>query len=189
MNRLKLSIDVDDTLYNLTAGNLAVVKELYGDIVTPDMVNSWDYYHVNYPLVLNLWSDWNQYSKLPFFEGDVDFINQLRTEFDIQLVTVSFPEIEVQKDAFLKDRYGDIKIIHTREKSLVTVGSVLIDDAVHNIDCHVRTNSMPAIIMDRSYGWNQGYSHHLVDRVCSFQEALTAIDKLHGLVKVAKRVS
>ncbi len=49
-------------------------------------------------------------------------------------------------------------VVHTKD-------SILIDDAIHNIQGHIENNNNIGLLVDYGYGWNQNFQHPLVKRV------------------------
>ena len=172
----RISIDFDNVLYNLEGLNCKVTKDIYGVEITPKDIAYQDYYLDHYPEESKIWSSFEEYSKGSFFQGDKDFIEELKNKYELQIVTASAIEISEEKDKMIYERYGDIKIIHTKEKYIHTKDSILIDDAIHNIKDHIEKNKDPGILVDRGYGWNQNFE--IVPRVSSFKEIIKEIDKL-----------
>lgn len=172
-----ITFDFDNALYDLETLNIRKVKEIYGVDMTAMDIHNWDFYPDNYPLIQEIWGDWKQYSQGNFFDGDQELIKYLQKYFEVQIVTASYESIEKEKDEFIFNRYGDIKVIHTRTgKAPYSKNSILIDDGLHNITDHVLINQHPAILVDREYGWNQGYEHELVVRANSFESILSGIN-------------
>lgn len=167
-----VSLDFDNVLYDLEELDCRMVKEIYGVDITPMDVVHWDFYSTNYPEINKIWGNWELYSQGLFFDGDIDFIKELQKRYEVQIVTASYPEIEMQKDEMILERYGDLRIIHSGKtsKALYTGGSILVDDGLHNISAHIEEHSLPAIVVDRGYGWNQGFEHELVHRADDFEE-------------------
>ena len=172
---MRISIDFDNVLFDLESLNCKKTKEWYGVDITPIEIKYWNYYPEHYPDIAKIWSDFSLYSEGSFFDNDQDFIEELRKKYEIQIVTASEKAIEEGKDEMIYKRYGDIKIVHTTVKYIHTEGSILIDDAVHNIKPHIEENKDPALLVDRGYGWNQGYNG--VPRVSSFEEILSELSK------------
>lgn len=177
MKKKIVSVDWDNVLYNLEDVNTQFVAQHYGDIITTMDVNDWEFYGQNYPEVIKIWGDWAKYSTGSFFPGDIEFIKTLQEKYEVQIVTASYKEIADEKDIVAYQRYGDIRVIHSHGgKSQYTANSILIDDAMHNIDDHIAVNKMPAILVDRGYGWNQSYQESaLVKRAFCFESILTSL--------------
>lgn len=173
-----ISLDFDNVLYDLETLNTKEVKRIYGVDISPNDIDYWDFYPDKYPEVMKAWGDWNIYSQATFFEGDIDFVNYLREKYDdVQIVTASYASIEDKKDEMILSRYGDIKIVHTgkNSKATFTRDSILVDDGLHNIKDHIVRNNMPAVIVDRGYGWNKNYSCDMSSRAHCFETILKAI--------------
>lgn len=180
-----LSIDFDNVLYDLESLNIKKVKEIYGVNMTAMDINNWNFYPDNYPLIRNIWGDWDQYNQGHFFEGDQDFIKELQKRFEIQIVTASYEAIENEKNELIFNRYGDIKVVHVRTgKAPHTKNSILVDDGLHNISDHVIINQQPAILVDREYGWNQGFQHDLVVRANNYQSIIDGIDSFCNTISL-----
>lgn len=176
-----VSLDLDNLLYYLEEVNLNFVKNEYGVTLASKDINCWNYYLKNFPRVKEVWTEWEKYSKGRFFNEAKGFIRDLKKITKVKIVTASFPEIIPFKDQFIMESLEDydIEIIHTTDKSIVTKNSILIDDAAHNIDEHVKANSCPGLLFDynNTYGWSKDYEgHELVERVYSHEEALIKVE-------------
>lgn len=179
--RQRISVDFDDVLYDLNYLNKKFIKENYGIDIKSKDVTSFSYYYENYPKIMELWSNFDLYSKSGPIPDAVDFFKELREickKDDLQIVTSSFDSIKEQKDEMIKDMFDFDKVIHTKNKSQFTKNSLLIDDALHNIEDHVLTNNNHAMIFDRDYGWNRNRNLERlkkVQRVHSYEDILKAI--------------
>jgi len=175
-----ISSDFDNVLFNLEQLNIIHAKMFYGVDLTPADITYWNFYGENYPKIVNTWGDFSFYQKGEFINGDIDFINTLKDMgFEVQIVTASFPSIAAEKDEMIYDRYGDIRIIHEKNKSIVTKDSILIDDGPHNIRDHILTNNQPAVIVDNGFGWTEHFDSHLVRRAASFSDIIESVHKLN----------
>lgn len=63
----KISLDFDNVLFDLESLNISTVKKLYGVEMTAMDIDNWDFYPNNYPLIRNIWGDWDLYKKGSFF--------------------------------------------------------------------------------------------------------------------------
>jgi len=179
MKITKLSVDFDNIVFDLEGRNIKEVKDIYDYDLKTREIAYWDYYYDHFPEVTKIWFDFAKYSQGKFFEGDIKFIQALKdTGLEVQIVTASAESISEEKDLMIYERYGDIRVIHTKHKSEVTGNSILIDDGPHNIDCHIETHKLPAIIMDRDYGWSKNYTNELVTKVKNYEETLSTVHKI-----------
>lgn len=172
----KISLDFDNVLWDFEQINIRLAKELYGVNMTSAAVTHWNYYVDEFPLIVPAWSNWEEYKTAEFFKGDQDFVKELQKKYEVQIITASTPEIAENKDKLIYERYGDIKIVHTKDKALYSGDSILVDDALHNVKAHIQAHNQPAIIVDRGYGWNQGFSDKLVRRAKCFDTILKEIN-------------
>lgn len=173
------SVDFDDVLYKLDDLNNSYVKERYGVEITSKDVVSWSFYVDEFPSIIELWTKWELYGKGDLFPGAIEFIHSLKQIGPVQIVTASgSEEISINKDKMIKEMFGDIKIIHTREKSAYTVGTILIDDYSKNIVDHVTRNNSLGLLFDfeNSYGWSKHLKEgELIKRVSSYDDILRAL--------------
>lgn len=172
----KVSLDFDNVLWDFEKNSIRLVKEIYRKEITSAEVVYWDWYKDKYPLITASWCNWDIYSQSEFFEGDQDFIKELQKKYEVQIITASFKEIVSEKDKMIYERYGDLRVIHEKEKEKFSRNSILVDDALHNVIAHIQAHKQPAIVVDRGYGWNQGFTHELVHRANDFDTIREGIE-------------
>ena len=195
-NSKKVSFDVDSVLLQTEDVILSYIKENYSvDLKTED-VTYWDFYKDNYPTVFtHLFSDASLYEQVPAVSGMERVLEACLDEFggsNIQFVTASHPNMVPSKEGALRKHFGhlsgydDVEIVHVgmygdvstgcHNKFYYTDGSILIDDAIHNIEGHLEYNEKnKALLFDRGYGWNQGFAHSRVVRVGCPESTLAAL--------------
>lgn len=180
---IKISLDFDDVLNRIHLCTNAYLKEHYGVEVDPKDIPTWSYLVDTYPKIVNAWGDFNYYGLSQPIEGSVNFVDTLKKLFgahNIQIVTNTYPSIIIEKTNMIHKIYGVETIFHTSEKHKYTKGTILIDDAIHNIESHIKTNS-PGILFDLGYGWNQDKiedRHDNVYRANSYNDVLSILHKL-----------
>lgn len=154
-----ISLDFDETLWDLHEASLSFIKEHYGvKSLSQKDITYWEYLTDNFPRIRECWGDFQLYSKGKPIEGSIEFMKNLKKivhRDDIQIVTASFPDIIEGKTELIKSLFDIDNIIHTSNKSEFTKNSILIDDGLHNIVSHRDVNDGISIIFDLGYGWNQ----------------------------------
>jgi hypothetical protein len=173
-----LSIDFDCVLYDLSTITNNFIKNHYGEVTHPDLIG-WDYFNENFPLVVKeCWNNPEEYSKGKFIVGAIEFMNELINLYGVdklQIVTNSLPNVIDYKNQLIRETFSDIDVIHTKEKWKYTKGTILIDDAIHNIEEHCNKNKSLGIIfdLDGKYTWNHKSidSSHVM-RVKSYNEII-----------------
>ena len=189
-----VSVDFDSVLYDLEIVLLNELKDLYGKEIKDLMeIDSWDYYK-KFPRVIECFSDFERYSKGRAKEGAKEFLSSLKNmvgEKNVQIVTASPEPIVEKKNKMILDMFGDIKVIHSFQKPKYTKGTVLIDDAVHNVLDHYQQTGSPAILFDPGYGWNQEpveKTNKGIVRCGSYEESLKELKniKKKGLLHANK---
>jgi len=172
-----ISVDFDEVLFDLSTITNNFIKNHYGEVTHPDHIG-WDYFNDNFPLVVSdCWNNPEEYSKGDFIHGAIEFMNELINLYGIdklQIITNSLPNVIDCKNQLIRETFGDIDVIHTKDKWKYTKGSTLIDDALHNIEEHVKNNKKDVgIIFDLGgkYTWNHRYiDSSYVVRVNSYNE-------------------
>lgn len=160
MERKIISLDFDDVLWDIQKGVNVYLTEKYGFAPKKEEIPTWEYLLETFPDITNAWGDWFYYSQGAALEGSQEFISNLSDlvgKDSIQIVTASYPTIIEEKNKLIFDLFGikSENVIHTKDKYLVTKGTILVDDACHNILKHVNNNNDLGILVDFNYGWNQ----------------------------------
>ena len=180
---IKISLDFDDVLNKIHVCTNAYLKEHYGVEINPKDIPTWAYLVERYPKIINAWGDFNYYGLSTPIEGSINFVETLKKIFgahNIQIVTNTYPSIIIEKTKMIHQIYGVEQIFHTSEKYKYTKGTILIDDALHNIEAHIKTDS-PGIIFDLGYGWNQEKmeeQHENVYRAKSYNDVLKILHQM-----------
>lgn len=176
-----ISLDFDETIWDLHEATLHFIKNNYGvkELSQKD-ITYWEYLTDNFPRIKECWGNFHLYSKGKPINGSIEFINSLKqivNKDDIQIVTASFPNIVEEKTELIKSLFGIDNIVHTSNKSEFTKNSILIDDGLHNIISHRDVNDGVSIIFDLGYGWNQDKieDNEKTFRANSYQNVLNII--------------
>lgn len=156
---MKISLDFDETIWNLHNATEVFLKETYGiQSLRKEDISYWEYLTDNFPRIKECWGDFNHYSKGSPIEGSLEFLKELKKLVhvdDIQIVTATYPQIIEDKTSLIKEIFKLDNIIHTSNKAEFSKDSILIDDGLHNIISHRDSNDGISIIFDLNYGWNQ----------------------------------
>lgn len=173
-----LSIDFDEVLYNLSDVTNNFILETYGEVTHPDLIG-WEYFNDNFPLVVSeCWNNEHVYSKGELIDGAENFMLELINLYSVdnlQIVTNSLPNVVNFKNKFIKDKFGNIDVIHTKEKWKYTKDTILIDDAIHNVIDHSEINNCESILFDKDgkYVWNHvDIDNRLITRLKSYEDIL-----------------
>ena len=190
-----ITFDVDSVLLQTEEKIIREIKRIYNKEITLMDITYWNYYKDYYPEVMKALEDIN-------FYNDIKPINEMYITLEkiierygyknIKFVTSSNNILQEQKEICLNRHFGNIKnfnkieIIHVglflnqtdthHEKYHYTKDTVLIDDAIHNIEPHVYINNKEAILVDFGYGWNQNFDHSMVTRISKQKEIITTLD-------------
>jgi len=179
-----ISLDFDGVVYDLDVIHKRFIKEMFNiDYSTKD-ATYWEYLYVEYPSIVKCWTDWNVYKTAPFIDGAIDFVEELKKRYGsdaIQFVTSSPESIQTEKTIMMENIFG-LDVIHVTKdkKSLYTKGTIIMDDAKHNIIDHLENTSNDAILFDLNgeYGWNKDfYECERSVRANSYEQALNAFDQ------------
>jgi hypothetical protein len=177
-----ISLDFDSVLYGLDTIAIEFIKKEYGVRLTPMDINNWDFFK-KYPKVYTVFSNWELYKEAKLIDGAQEFFQTVVKNYgkeNIQIVTSSPETIITDKNIMIENLFSFDNVIHSYNKSKHTKGTILVDDALHNIECHVNTNNNHGLLFDLGYGWNQLKleNHPLVKRVKSYEETLIELDKI-----------
>ena len=151
-----ITIDWDDTIYNLKAVNEMFLLEEYGIHNGYKTVTSFDSLGLNFPAIIpKVWDNPDYYSRGDLLDGAIEFYNNLVSlvgENKIQIVTASMTGVIKVKDEMIRDRYKiNCDVIHSvGPKSQYTKGTILVDDYIGNILSHQRVNNGIGLL----------YNHH-----------------------------
>ncbi len=195
MSKILLSFDVDSVLLDTEEIIFEYILKNYGKKVTPKDVTHWSYYIENFPSVGEYFGNPEIYEKvLPIVEMIyvMEELVRLYGAECIQLITSSHGLIKEAKEAAINKYYGHIEdwdkieIIHVglnhvdddvpHHKHIFSENTLLIDDAIHNIEDHLEYNyNNHGILVDFGYGWNQDYKNIRMIRATSAKMVLESI--------------
>lgn len=185
---MKISLDWDDVLYNLSSLTIDYMKKRYNIEVTTNEMNTFNFFESNNysDIIEDLFNNPEEYSKSDLLKGANYFYYDLANlvhEENIQIVTASMPNVIPFKEQYIWDILGwNCKIIHSNEKYKYTKGTILIDDAPKNILFHVDKNKNPGIIfdLDSNYGWNKNLKENntTIFKATNYSQTLEIVKKL-----------
>lgn len=179
-----VSLDADNLLYHLEGVHQNFVKRIYGDIITSKEVIDWDFYLKHYPRIIEVWTKWEEYSKGEMFEEAAYLVAELKQITNVQIVTATgSDELVKLKDKMLTEAFGEIEIIHAKDKSIYTKNTILIDHAPQNIQCHVESNRNPGLLFDYKgeFGWTKNFNEKEfkhAERVTTHEQAFLRSEEL-----------
>lgn len=195
-----ITFDVDSVLLQTEEKIIREIKRIYNEEITLMDISYWNYYKDRYPKIMDLFNCKNFYKDISPVNNMNIILGKIIKKYgynNIQLVTSTPNTLKIPKEECLNKHFGNIKnfskieIIHVglyldelntnHEKHHFTKNTVLIDDAIHNIDSHVKNNNKEALLIDYGYGWNQNYSHNLVTRIKNPNEILLYLNNLINL--------
>ena len=177
-----ISLDFDGVGWELDKVMSTMVKEDYGVNYKTTDVTHWAYFYEKYPKSTRCWYDWELYKEAGFIDGFLDFLEELKSIYgakSIQFVTSSPESIQTEKTKMMLNLLG-IDVIHVTKdkKSVYTKGTILIDDASHNIIDHLENTRKHGILFDLNgeYGWNQDfYECERTTRATNYKEVLLCL--------------
>ena len=168
-----ICFDVDDVLLNTQDRIIQKVKELYGDELKISEIDSWDFYERKYPKIIDFFASAELYDENNKAISGMDFILQASLErYDIKLVTSTHPNAREAKEKLLRKYFShvpgflNVPIHHVElkkqsdkakkhSKRELCENSILIDDAIHNIEEALLNSNTYCILVDFGYGWNK----------------------------------
>ena len=142
-------LDFDSTLNNLAFEWIEYINWKYQTNISTLDIKHWDWIEQSFGKEANnFWKNPDIYSNdtiIPL-EGALEFVNKLKQNHNVQIITHSWPGTEKAKDYNIKRFFGDIKIIHESEKHKITKDGILIDDNPHSIVKHCELNYQYGIV-------------------------------------------
>lgn len=191
MINLRILIDVDDVLEDLSTQWVQWLDEKYGLSVKPEDIVSWDM-HEFFPTLTDseLYSPlhskrfWNEMTPK---DGAVEYVKRLKDDgHDVVIVTASHPDTvpkKMGKFLFKYFPYISFKdVIITSRKQMIS-GDVLIDDAPHNLvgGCYMK------ILMTANHNRSYDAESNMMIRVNDWKEAYDAINRLDVIYNSIKK--
>lgn len=195
-----ISFDIDSVLLDTEKRIINFIKKEYNVSITQKEITHWDYYAMNFPKVIELFTKPELYDNVEAIKNMDKVLSKLISKVGsdkIQFITSSHSNIEKAKEETVLKLYKHIKdiekidFIHVGLKCLnekdtkshnkfeYSNNTILIDDAIHNIDSHINFNEKnKGILVDFGYGWNQNYSHKNVIRANTTEDILRNTLKL-----------
>ena len=135
--RLKIGLDVDDTIYKCNSYALSILKEQYGDLPELDInrIKSWGKQNTLADERLSLFTDPEFVRQQPLIEGAKAFVHKLSQIADVFFITAVPPACMSARAMRLSEDFPEIPetniIIGTR-KDVINL-DILLDDGAHNI--------------------------------------------------------
>ena len=178
-----MTFDFDGVGWNLDKIMSQLVYIDYGIEYKTQDATYWAYFYEKYPKSTRCWTEWDLYKQAGFIEGFLEFFEEVKAIYGpdaIQFVTSSPESIQEEKTKMMTDILG-VDVIHvTKEnKSKYTKGTILIDDAAHNIEDHLENTSNKAILFDLhgTYGWSKHFNVCNIRsfRTHNYKELLTCL--------------
>jgi len=194
-----ISFDADSVLLNTEDIIFDIINKIYHKRLKTMDVTDWDFYMRNYPIVFEYFNNPEFYDNVKPVEGMVEVLTKTILKYgaqNIQIVTSSSNNMKIGKEKALSRIFGHIpywnkiNIIHVglkddessdipHHKYEFSENTILIDDAIHNIDDHLNYNHYnKGLLIDFNYGWNQNYSHSRMIRIKKPEQILVELNNL-----------
>ena len=171
-------VDFDETLVNTVAVVLAKFQAKTGVSLTTRDITHWTFLSDTFgEEYAHFWIMPGLYETVEPLSGAVDFMTELKKDWDPVIITASHAPIVEEKSRCIEKLF-DVPFFHEHEKWKLTKGSTLIDDGPHNIIAHVEKNANPAILfnLNNSRGWcNIPEPHPLIKHAQSYAEILAIL--------------
>ena len=129
------------------------------------------------------WKDPKAYAEIRPLVDAIYFVGQLQLRYEVFILTHT-PEGQSSevKDTWIRDNFGQIKIVHSGHKHHHTDGCVLIDDHPGHVQRHVRHNkNCYGIVFNHKglYGWAYPLTDHpRVKFAMNYPDAFNIIEEL-----------
>ena len=186
---ISISLDFDSVLWDWHKNiNIFLIENNIKELNSLDITH-WDYIIENHPNAKITWESWEHYIKSGPIQSSIEFVKILKRIFNgkIQIVTASHNNLIENKDKMIQEIYNIENIIHTSTKSIYTKNSILIDDAIHNINSHTKTNIKDyGILFDLNgnYGWNKENienNNFKISRITNYEDIFKYLKKFRKL--------
>jgi 5'(3')-deoxyribonucleotidase len=179
---MRIALDLDMTLNNMAYTWMTWIQKNIDEYANLSKVRYFGYLLDAYGEDADsYWKNPAAYDEIRPLNGAVYFVEQLRMEHDVFILTHT-PEGQKSevKDAWIKDYFGDIQVVHSQAKFLHTKDAMLIDDHPTHIQKHVLHNkSGRGVVFNHQghYGWaRQLTSHERVDEAKTYDQLRTIIN-------------
>lgn len=151
---MNIFLDFDSTLVNFVDVWVDLINEKTEDKIHLDDL---DLFH--HPILAKhhwLFLEYPIYDHITPFEGAVDFVEYVNANYDLTILTHTFSKNgERDKEAFIKDHFGDLKTVQTTEpKWLWSKNGWLIDDGIHNIEGQLKNSFGEAVLFNHHDRYN-----------------------------------
>lgn len=155
--RLRIGLDVDDTLYECNAYALTLLREKYGDhpALTLENIHSWGALDNILDERLRYFGDPRFVAAQPIYPGAQAFVHELTRIADVFFITAVPPSCMSVRAERLRADFPDVpesNILIGNRKDIIDM-DILLDDAAHNI---VDTRATYPVLMRRP--WNNDLS-------------------------------
>lgn len=132
--RKVVSLDLDNTLVNIMTPWINYGNQKDGTKYSIDDID-----HYSHPFLMKHFD----YIETPFFDnispidGAIEFVRELQSDYDVQIVTHTFEGHRESKLNFIKNHFGDLKVITTGSCKLDSIeGTFHVDDHLNHIESH-----------------------------------------------------
>ena len=181
---MKIALDLDMTLNNMAYTWNRWMRERIDPTLTLASIRYHGFIRDAYGKEADqYWKEPAAYDEIRPLNDAIYFVEQLRINHEVFICTHT-PEGQqsVVKDQWIKDYFGDIRVVHTEKKYLHTHGCLLVDDNPGHIQRHVRHNDTGhGIVFNHNgrYGWAFPLTTQpRVDMCCSYEQVVEVINKL-----------
>jgi len=171
----KLFIDYDDTCVGTSDVVVKFIFDEFGKVITRKDIQWWSYLQDTFGVEAEqLWEVPGMYDHVFPLPGVLEFLEELKTEYEPIIITASFGLMEEEKTIHAKKHF-DLPIIHANDKWEYTRGCILIDDGPHNIEAHILKNQNWGILfnIDGGNGWTKtALESEFLHKATSYQDML-----------------
>lgn len=153
-------IDYDSCLNDLNEAWCGYINKKYNANISSKDILHWNWCEDTFGKdSSDFWKDGCNYyfDDIMPREGAIDFINSIRNDYEIVILTSSWPGTESVKNEHIQRHFGLYNVIHDSNKYLYSGEGILIDDRPQTILNHIAYNDEVGIIFDcyGGYGWSK----------------------------------
>jgi 5'(3')-deoxyribonucleotidase len=197
MMRRKLGLDLDDVLSYTTEGVLTSAQEQGYTIAFGDITSSalWEQHGIPEPEAIEIVHSYERsgYPGLRPVEGAQEGVDQLRSVFDLSVITARDKAFDGVTKAWLHQYFGDVfrSIVHVgnryvsldfREKSEVCAEleiDAMVDDSPKHVLACARLGIQAYLF--GGYEWHKAVeAHRFIEQVCTWPDLTERLLKRYG---------
>lgn len=179
---MKIYVDYDSTLNNMTYAWLEWINEKYNRNYTNEDVTHWEWYEDLDIDAFEWFNDGLAFNLINPLPNSQEFHNYLSNKYETHILTSSKAIMKEHKNIHIKEHYNTESVIHHHNKYEYATNekSILIDDRPKNCIDWVEAGGTAFIFNhDNNYRYSDcDYKHRNLFRVNNYEEIKEVLNKL-----------